>query len=172
MPYRERGRGPRPAAPVVTVAALVFALCAALTAFTSHKLAVMARLRGWSPGAPSRVMRVVGVRRRFNASAAEYNLLDGAGGEWAMQLTRAQIERIGFHEPVVVRCLDAERECFVPDSVYIDEGNFGFDRTLLAMEVFGLLASGLLLAWRVRRWRGELRAWAQQAAPVGPSGLS
>ena len=162
-PYRERWRGPRPAFPNVILAALVFLGCAALSVFTTEKLATMARLRGFTPGAPERVMTVERVRRTFNPAMAEYDLADERHGTWKIQLTQAQIERIRYQTPVFVRCLEDERECFVPDSVYISDGNFGFDRLLRAMEIFGLLAAALRITWRLRGWRREQRAWARQA---------
>ncbi|TAK20034.1 MAG: hypothetical protein EPO40_32565 [Myxococcaceae bacterium] len=167
IPYRERWRGPRPQRPGITLAALVFLCSAALCAFTSHKLAVMSRLRGWTPGAPQRVMTVEHILRRFNASMGEYQLVDAHGGTWKMQLTAEQLDRIGYHQPVAVRCLEDERECFVPDSVYISDGNFGFDHALRALESLGMLASGLRVGWRLRAWRREVRAWEKQApSPV------
>ncbi len=163
IPYRERWRGPRPQRPNVTLAALVFVGCTALCGFTSQKLAVMSRLRGFTPGVPQRVMTVENILRRFNASMGEYQLVDASGGTWKIQLTTEQLDRIGYHQGVAVRCLDEERECFVPDSVYISDGNFGFDQLLRAVECLGMLASGLRVGWRLRAWRREVRAWEQQA---------
>jgi hypothetical protein len=171
-PYRERWRGPRPAFPNVILAVLVFLGCAALCAFTTGKLATMARLRGFTPGAPERVMTVERVRRTFNRSMAEYELVDEQRGTWGIQLTRAQIARIRYQTPVFVRCLEDERECFVPDSVYISDGNFGFDRLLRALELLGLLAAATRIAWRLRGWRSALRAWAQQAPDPAPRPLN
>ncbi len=146
--------------------------CALLCAFTTGKLTEMSRLRGESPGAPERVMTVEREVRRFNPSLAEYELNDARHGVWRIQLTQTQIERVRYREPVTVRCLEDERECFVPDSIYVDDGNLGFDRALRMLEVFGLFAAALRIVWRLRAWRRELRAWAQQNPPSrhGPSG--
>jgi hypothetical protein len=163
MPYRERWRGPPPPRPNVLLAALVCLGCAALCAFTSHKLSVMSQLRGWTPGMPERVMTLAAIRRRFDTGSGEYLLTDARRGTWKIQLTDRQLARIGYHVPVRVRCEERARECYVPDSVYVDDGNFGFDQMLRVLEALGVLASGLRIALRLRAWRRAVRAWDQLA---------
>lgn len=51
----------------------------------------------------------------------------------------------------------------MPDSVYINDGNFGFDRFLRVLEALGMLASGLRVAWRLRAWGRAVRERNQLA---------
>lgn len=144
-------------------------LCAALAAFTTHKLAVMSRLRGEADGAPRRFLTLQREARRFNAHQAVYHLYDPDAPErapWEIQLTSAQVSRYRYGDTIAVRCLDDARECFVHDSVYIDDGNMAFDHRLRVMELGGLLVCASVVARRVRSWRAARRAhrWNVAAA--------
>lgn len=128
------------------------ALCALLAVFTSHKLVAMARLRGWLDGAPPRTLVVAGEGTPLGTSTVVIPLSDplapGAARD-SIQARAHQFGRLRLGASVTVRC-DSSRECYLPDSVYIEDGNVAFDLALLALELGGLVALGVV-AYRRRR---------------------
>ncbi len=158
-PYREAPPSPPPPRPPLLGVAGVALVCALLLRFTTNKLDDMARLRGEAPGLPPRAMTLVRELRRFNGGAAVYQLADERGGLWEIQRSARQMarDRLRYGDVITVRCLDAERACYLRDSVYVSDGNVSFDRTLQALELAGLLCSLGVLARRVARWRRALR---------------
>ncbi|MBK9033154.1 MAG: hypothetical protein IPL61_18100 [Myxococcales bacterium] len=145
---------PRPAYRMLALGALA---AVALTAFTTHKLVVMARMRGELGDVPVRALIVEGVARRFSDGGAEYQLGDRARPDaaWTIQLTADQAARHPRGAVVEVRC-DAD-ECYLPDSVYISDGNVQFDLALLAIELAGAAVCLGVLARRWRAWRAASR---------------
>ena len=156
-PYREPPRiapPPRPPVAGVTLGALG---CALLFAFTTRKLDVAEKLRGDAPGIEPRVMTLTGEVRRFNPQQAVYHLSDAQHTPWEIQLTSSQMERYRYGDELAVRCLDDERECFVRDSVFINDGNMGFDRGLQKIELAGLGLCVVAIIRRVVRWRRAVK---------------
>lgn len=158
-PYREAPPSPPPPRPPLAGLALVALVCALLLRFTTNKLDEMIRLRGEAPGLPPRAMTLVRELRRYNGDQAVYQLSDAHGGLWEIQRSSRQMarDRLRYGDVITVRCLDAERACYLRDSVYVNDGNVSFDRTLQALELAGLLCSLGVLARRVARWRRSLR---------------
>ena len=141
--------------------ACVALACALLLRFTTNKLDAMMRLRGEAPGLPPRAMTLVRELRRFNRDQALYQLADAQGGLWEIQRTSAQMarDRLRYGDVITVRCLDAERACYLRDSVYVSDGNVSFDRMLRSLELAGLLVSLGVLTRRVVKWRRALRRY-------------
>ncbi len=163
-PYREPWRPPTPppTRPPWMMLALVTLGCAWLLGFTTHKLATMAKLRGDTPGIAERAMVLDGEFRRFNAFNAEYTLRDPHSENpepWRIQLTAAQMVPLRFGDTLRVRCVDDERQCYLRGSVYIDDGNLGFDHGLQRIELAGLAGCVAVLLRRLVRWRLAVRAW-------------
>lgn len=160
-PYRAPPPLPPPPRPPLGGWIAGAALCAMLAAFTTHKLAVMTRLRGEADGAPRRFLTLQREARRFHAHQAVYHLYDANAPErapWEIQLTSAQVSRYRYGDAVAVRCLDDARECFVHDSVYIDDGNMAFDRHLRVLELGGLFVCAMVVTRRLWSWRATRRA--------------
>lgn len=135
--------------------------CALLLRFTTSKLDEMMLLRGDAPGLAPRAMTLVRELRRFNGDQALYQLTDAQGSLWEIQRSSGQMarDRLRYGDVITVRCLDAERACYLRDSVYVSDGNVSFDRTLQALELAGLLVSLGVLARRVVEWRRALRRY-------------
>jgi hypothetical protein len=134
--------------------------CAALATFTSHKLFVMAKLRGDIGDLPQRELVVDGRLRGFPDGSGVYALYDPARREASkleIQFTSAQAERYRPHARIVVRCEETGRACYMPDSVYIDDGNRSFDLGLLVIELSGLTACLVALGRRRAAWHAALR---------------
>lgn len=153
-PFAVPGSPPRPAYRVLALGALA---AVALTVFTAHKLVVMARMRGQLGDVPVRALIVEGVARRFAGGDAEYQLGDRSrpGEAWTIQLTADQAVRHPRGAIVEVRCDGGE--CYLPDSVYISDGNVQFDLALLAIELVSAAICLVVLARRWRAWRAAAR---------------
>lgn len=135
-------------------------LCASLLWFTTSKIATMLQLRGDDPGIAPRTMVLTRELRRFNPAQAEYELRDPAGTRWTIQLTATQMYDRRYGDTMRVRCLDDERECFIRDSVFVNDGNLSFDHTLQIIDIVGLLACLAAMARRVVRWRRAKQVFA------------
>lgn len=159
QPYREPPRIVPPPRPPV-LGPLAWAVgCALLFAFTSNKLDVAEKLRGDAPGIDPRVMTLTGEVRRFNPQQAVYRLVDAQGVTWEIQLTSSQMERYRYGDELTVRCLDDERECYLRDCIYVNDGNMGFDRGLQKIELAGLAFCLFAMARRVVRWRQAVKLY-------------
>lgn len=161
-PYREPWRPPPPPLPPLVGLALGALLAGALAAFTSNKLLVMAKLRGDIEGIPERELVLSRELLRYKEKSAVYALVDPNDPDaqpYRIQIQRDRIGNYRYGEIVKVRCLESERQCYMPGSVYIDDSNRSFDIGLLAIEL-GALAG---CTWAgVRRWR----AWRRLASAV------
>ena len=148
------GAVPRPAYRMLAVGALA---ALALAAFTGHKLLVMAKLRGDVAGIEPRSLRIAYPLRRLAADTQEFRLADPARRDaaWTIQLTTAEAARHRVGDTIVVRCDGAE--CYLPDAVYINDGNMQFDTALLALELASAAACLIVIARRWRRYRAARR---------------
>lgn len=159
-PYRAPQPLALPPRPPLAGLATTAIVCALLAAFTTSKLDTMARLRGDAPGIAPRAMVLVGERRRFSPHQAEYDLVapdDGAHTPWTIQLTSTQMRDRRYGDELRVRCLDDSRECYLRDSVYVNDGNVQFDHGLQVIELAGLACCLAVMARRLVRWRMLLR---------------
>jgi hypothetical protein len=170
--YREPWRPPPPSRPRLLGLALGALLFASLAAFTTNKLVTMAHLRGDLAGIPERTMILSGERRRLSKDTITFGLVDPrspGGPTWELQLRPGQSEKLRFGDEIVVRCVDIDRSCYVPGSVYIDDGNRRFDLGLLGFELIGLGACVLVATGRLRAWRRALRGiGGRRATPPAP----
>lgn len=143
---------PRPAYGMLVIGALA---ALALAAYTGHKLLVMAKLRGDLPGIAARELRLEGVQRRLSSDTLVFALADPTrpDGAWTIQLSPAQAMGHQVGATITVRC--DGRECYLPDSVYISDGNLVFDAVLLTLELGGAVACLIVLT---RRWRAARAA--------------
>src|SRR5690348_491229 len=93
-PYRAFVPPPPPPRPSVAIFVVIGLGCAALAAFTSHKLYVMAELRGDIAGIPERELVVEGAVRRYQDGTSVYSLRnpDRQGQPWEIQV---QFDDIG-----------------------------------------------------------------------------
>lgn len=148
------GAVPRPAYRMLAVGALA---ALALAAFTGHKLLVMAKLRGDLAGIEPRTLRLAYPLRRLSTDTQEFALAEPTqtASAWSIQLTTDQAARHRVGDTIVVRCDGAE--CYLPDSVYISDGNMQFDAVLLALELGSVTACALVFARRWRRYRAARR---------------
>jgi hypothetical protein len=149
-PYREPTfRIPRQPLPISWLVGLL--ACALLAAYTSHKLVYMARLRGWLEGAPERTYRVLSDYRMLGAATYVIDLqaLDGDAARCTLQVRQADWVVLREGSTVRARRVPGERECFVPQSVYIEDGNVQFDAGLLSLEAVGVVGCAWG-AWRRR----------------------
>ncbi|MEZ4400843.1 MAG: hypothetical protein R3B06_12535 [Kofleriaceae bacterium] len=146
-----------PPRPAYRMLALVAVTALGLTAFTTHKLVVMARMRGELGDVPVRALVVEGMTRSIARDAAEYQLGDPTRPEvaYTIQLTDDQAARHPRGAVVGVRCNGAE--CYLPDSVYISDGNLQFDLVLLVIELAAAAGCLVVLARRWRAWRAAAR---------------
>lgn len=145
---------PRPGYRVLAIGALA---TLALAAGTGHKLLVMAKLRGDVAGIEPRSLRIAYPLRRLAADTQEFRLADPARRDapWTIQLTTAQAARHRVGDTIVVRCDGAE--CYLPDAVYINDGNMQFDTALLALELASAAACLIVIARRQRAARAARR---------------
>lgn len=158
-PYRVPAPRPGPPRPALIVLTLVALGCIALAIFTSHKLYRMAQLRGEIAGAEARVVTFRGLKQSFNRESGRFRIDDAVTGEEReIQLRMTQAERYGVGEQLSVRCLPGSSECFVPDSIFISDGNWNFDLGLLTIELVGFAAAVRSIVKRVRTWRAAVRA--------------
>ena len=153
-PLAAAAAAPRPAYRMLAVGALA---ALALAAFTGHKLLVMAKLRGDLPGIAPRTLRVAYPLRRLSPDTQEFALADPTqtARAWTIQLTTDQAARHPVGDTLDVRCDGAE--CYLPDSVYISDGNMQFDTVLLALELGCAAACAIAIARRWRRYRAARR---------------
>lgn len=159
-PYRSPQPLARPPRPPLAALGATALLLSFLGAFTTSKLETMAMLRGDAPGIAPRDMQLVGERRRFTPYQAEYDLVapdDPTRAVWTIQLTSTQMRERRYGDVLRVRCLDDERACYLRDSVYVNDGNVQFDRTLRVIELAILAVCVAVLARRIVRWRAALR---------------
>lgn len=148
------GAVPRPAYRMLAVGALA---ALALAAFTGHKLLVMAKLRGELAGVEPRTLRLAHPLRRLSTDTLEFALAEPtrSAGAWTIQLTTDQAARHRVGDRLDVRCDGSE--CYLPDSVYISDGNMQFDAVLLTLELGSAAACALVIARRWRRYRAARR---------------
>jgi hypothetical protein len=155
-PYRPLPPIPPPPFPRLFGAVVALVLCTLLAAYTTHKIHTMEMLRGERPGAPQRSMQVIPRNRPLGADTVEFFLFDPiANDSYRIQARAPQYARLRPGRTVVVRCLEDDHECFFRDSIYIDDGNMGFDHDLRVLEIVGLLGSFLWIAVALLRWRLE-----------------
>lgn len=154
-PYREPWQ-PSPQRPVLALPLVLALGCACLGLFTGNKLLTAAQLRGDLPGISQRAMRFGPALRRFSPDQAMYALDDPSDtqGGWTIQLTAAQTESLRVGDTLVVRCTD-DRECYVRDSIFINDDNMRFDLGLLALELAGALACAGVALRNWLAWRRE-----------------
>jgi hypothetical protein len=145
---------PRPAYRWLVVGALA---ALALAVFTGHKLLVMAKLRGDLDGIEPRTQRLAYPLRRLSPDTQVFALAEPTqtASTWTIQLTTDQAARHRVGDTIDVRCDGAE--CYLPDSVYISDGNMQFDAVLLALELGSAAACALVMARRWRRYRAARR---------------
>ncbi len=152
-PYREPWRPPPPPLPPLLGLALGVLLAGGLAVFTSNKLIVMAQLRGDIEGIPQRELAFSRELQRYSGKSAVYQLVDPNepdAAPYRIQVEQRHLGDVRFGQTLKVRCLESDRHCYGPTSVYIDDGNRAFDIALLTMEL-GALAT---CTWAgVRRWR-------------------
>lgn len=150
----EAGQGEGPPRPPTRRLALALVACLGLLAFTSNKLYVGAQLRGELDGIPTRAMVLGAPARELGEGTVEHWLsppgqLDAA--EHTIQLVPSQRRRMAIGDTLAVRC--DGRECYLPDSVYISDGNRSFDIALLGLEALGTVVVIGLWLMRWRAWR-------------------
>jgi hypothetical protein len=114
----------------------------------------MEMLRGERPGAPARTMRVIPGTRAMSSETVEFSLYDAqVNNSYRLQARANQFHRLRVGNVVTVRCLDDDRECFFYDSVYVDDGNMGFDHSLRVVEFAGIAAALMWITIALWRWR-------------------
>lgn len=103
-------------------------------------------------------MTFEGLKRAYDTRSGRFLLRDTVTGEEReIQLRMTQADRYRMGEAISVRCMPNAGECFVRDSIYIDDGNRDFDIGLLVVEWIGLAASVRAIVKRVGAWRAAVR---------------
>jgi len=144
---------------------LILVVATLLGGYTSYKIWMMCQIRGWVPGATTRVEQVtqkhISDGRRGNAywvSWADEPIQ--TPGDHRLNLTREQWQAVDLGENIEVVYATGSSMPHTRDGIYAENGSFIFDGMLLIAEI----ATVIVMSFRLFR----LRKNPPPAQPASP----